>query len=447
MKRPNSSILFTAITTAVCILSGVLLFSCPLPAREDYGTLVIPLPGGTVRIGARAAVSGAFSATLTYHVDCDGPGGRVTRQGRAGASLAIPLNAGDWTVTATVLNAAGQSIGSGTATALIERGQTTALQLPVVIDTGGNDITGFAITSPVSVAFPIIPNSTAIEAPVPFGTDLTGMHFTLTHTGVSVSPSPGMGLDFSSPQTFTVAAENGQTKTWTVTVTIAPPANLPPGGAATWPSASTWQNYGLSAITQPGGTTVYTAAVSSGTLMVYLQNADIAAFNNLVSQIETLTGGAGITSSVSGYSNYELAYNLSGTLFALSLVHANGIVILSIEPDDPGNFVVWPDDSRWAAFNLSGLTQPAGTTIADVTETNSPSAMLSVTLNSINNTAYEGLLNRITALWGSPYTSTGSAVTPTREDIFMTITGAGYSMVSLTMDTANDEIVVAAVKN
>jgi hypothetical protein len=63
-------------------------------------------------------------------------------------------------------------------------------------------------------------------------------------------------------------------------------------------------------------------------LMVYLQNADTAAFNNLIAQIETLTGSAGTTSRASGYSNYELAYNFSGALFALSLVHTNGIAIL-----------------------------------------------------------------------------------------------------------------------
>jgi hypothetical protein len=444
MKTSNSSIIFTTITTALCILSGAWFLSCPLPARGDYGTLVIAFPGGAAQAGARAAVSAAFSATLTYRVDCDGSGGSITRHGRAGASLSILLNAGDWTITATVFNAAGHSIGSGTATALIESGNTTALQLPVAIDTGGNAITGFALTSPVSVTGSILPDSTAIAIPVPFGTDLTDMDFTLTHTGVSVSPSPGTGLNFSSPQTFTVTAENGQTKTWTVTITplLSPPA----GGAAEWPSASTWQNYGLSTITQPGGTTVYTAGVSSGTLIVYLQNTDATAFNNLIVQIETLTGSAGTTSSASGYSNYELAYNFSGALFALSLVHTNGIAILSIEPDDPGAFFTWPDDSRWAAFNLSGLIQPAGTAIGGITETNSPSAMLSVTLNSIDNAAYESLLNRIIALLGNPYTSTGSAVTPTREDIFMTVLDANSVTVILEMDVSYDEIIVAAIK-
>jgi hypothetical protein len=443
MKKLISSIIVRAIAAAAGILSGALLLSCSLPSHGGCGTLVVLLPGASAQAGARAAVSGAFSATLSYRIDCDGPGGRVARQGQAGASFSIPLNAGDWTVTATALNAAGHSIGSGTARARIESGAITALGIPVVIDTGGNDITGFALTSPVSASGSIVPDSTAIAIPVPFGTDLTGMGFALTHTGVSVSPLPGTTLDFSSPQTFTVTAENGQTKTWTVSVT--PAASPPSGGAAAWPSAPVWQNYGLAAITQPGGTTVYSAGVSSGTLIVYLQNAGIAAFNNLISQIETISNSVGAVSSASGYSSYELAYSFSGGSFSLTLVHTGETAILSIEPDDPGNFVVWPDDSRWTLFNLSGLTQPAGTTIAGVTETNSPSAMLSVTLNSITNTAYEDLLNQITALLGNPYSSTGSAVTPTREAVFMTVMGAGSVTVILEMDLARDEIVVAAL--
>jgi hypothetical protein len=439
---------------AVLILSSGALFgilSCALSAHGDYGTLVITLPGGAAQAGpvartartARAAVSDAFSATLTYRIDCDGPGGRITRDGQAGASLSIPLDAGDWAVTVTVFNAASQSIGGATAAARIESGGTTALRLPVVIDTGGRDITGFALTSPVSAGGAIVPNSTAIAVPVPFGTDLTGMGFTLTHTGVSVSPLPGTRLDFSSPRTFTVTAENGQTKTYTVTVT--PTVSPPPGGAAVWPLDTTWQSYGLLGITQPGGTTVYAAAVSSGTLIVYLQNADTAAFDDLVNQMVTLAGIAGTASSESGYSMYELGYTLSGTGFTLTLTHTGGILLLSVEPDDPGSFVIWPDNSKWTVFNLAGLTQPAGTVVEDVTEMDSPSTMLSVMLKNIDNTAYEDLRNQIIATLGNPYYSDGSDTTQTREDTFILPMDAGSLIVNLMMDTSDDVIEIYAM--
>jgi hypothetical protein len=418
-----------------------LFFSCSLPGNGDYGTLVIALPGPA----ARAAVSDAFTAALSYRIDCDGPGGRITRQSGGGASLSIPLNAGDWTVTVTILNAAGQTIGSGTATAVIEGGKTTALHLPVTIDAKGNDIVRFALTSPVSAEGVIVPNAAMIDVSVPSGTDLSALHFTATHTGASISPAPGTPLDFSSPQTFTVRAENGQEKMYTVTVNLSPPS-VPSGGTAVWPPAATWLSYGLfSGLTRPPGTTVNTAFVSSGALLVYLENAGTAAFDNLVNQCAVL-GGTPTTSSGSGYSVYELAYTYSGADFTLTLTYGSGTLLVSIEPGDPSGFTVWPDNSRWTVFNLSGLTQPAGTTVEDVAETGSPSALLSVTLNTINHTAYEDLLSQITARLGTPYTSTGSSTTQTREDVFMTAMGASTLIVTLEMDTPYDEIIISAIK-
>jgi hypothetical protein len=439
MKTLNS----TVITIAALFLSGALFFSCSLPGNEGYGTLVITLPGGNA--AARAAVSEAFAATLSFHIECNGPGpdDKVTRESRAGASVSIPLNVGDWTVTVTILNAADQIIGSGTERVVIESGRTTPLQMPVTIDTGGNDITGFAITSPVSAEGVI--NATTIDISVPFRTNLTGMNFTATHTGASISPAPGTPLDFDSPQTVTVRAENGQVKVYTVRVNLSPPP-VPDGGTAEWPSVVTWQNYGLSSgLSKPSGTTVSGAAVSSGALLVYLQNADTEAFDNLVSQF-TVLDGIPATSSESGYRFYELAYMYSGASFTLSMTYGSGMLILSIEPDDPSGFFVWPGNDRWTVFNLSGLTQPAGTTVADVTETESPTAMLSVTLNNINHTAYEDLLSHITALLGSPYTSTGTSATQTREDVFMSTVGATMLIVTLEMDTSDDEITIAAIK-
>jgi hypothetical protein len=272
------------------------------------------------------------------------------------------------------------------------------------------------------------------------------MNFTATHTGVSISPAPGTPLDFTSPRTFTVRAENGQEKIYTVTVNLSPPS-IPGGGTAVWPSAVTWQSYGLSSeLSQPPGTTVSTVAVSSGALLVYLQNADTAAFDNLAGQF-TVLGGVPTTSNGSGYRSYELAYTYSGTDFTLTMTYGSGMLLLSIEPDDPGGFVVWPDNSRWTVFNLSGLTQPAGTTVADVTETESPVALLSVTLNNINHTAYEDLLSQIAARLGSPYASEGASATQTREDIFMSTVGANTLIVTLEMDTLYDEITITAINS
>jgi hypothetical protein len=296
----------------------------------------------------------------------------------------------------------------------------------------------------VSAEGVIVPNSTMIDVSVPFGTNLSAMHFTATHTGASINPAPGTMLDFTSPQTFTVKAENGQEKIYTVTVNLSAPP-LPDDDTAVWPSLATWQSYGLSSgLTQPSGTIVDLVDVSSGSLIVSLQNADIESFKNLVNQFAVLDG-IPYETAYEDYSTYELAYTYSGTDFTLTLTYANGILMLSIEPDDPSGFLFWPDNNRWTAFNLSGLTQPAGTTVDEVTEMESP-PMLSVTLNTIDNAAYEDLLNQIAARLGTPYLSTGDSSTPEREDNFMSTMGANTFIVNLEMDTSDDEITIAAVK-
>jgi hypothetical protein len=524
---------------AIAIIAA-LFVSCSLPQNEGYGTLVIALPGGGA--AARAAVSDTFAATLSYNIECDGPGGKITRQSGAGSTISISLNAGNWTIRAAILNAAGQTIGSGTETAVIESGRTTALQMSVNIDTSGNDLIQFAITSPVSVESVIIPGSSAITVSVPFGTNLTGMIFTASHTGVSINPAPGTPLNFSSPQTITVTAENGQEKAYTVTVSVSPPpvpgstndithfaitspvsaagviapnssaitvsvpfgTNLAgmiftashtgasinpapgtplnfsspqtitvtaengqekvytvtvsvsqpsiPGGTTVWPADATWQNYGFpSGLTMPPGATVNTAGVLSGAMYVYLENADTTAFDYLIGQF-TVLDGIPETTNESGFRSYERAYTYSGEDYTLSLSfmpYENGLITLSIEPDDSSAFTVWPDDSQWAVFNLSGLTQPVGTTVGDVYENANADAglMLIVVLKNIDHTAYDDLLNQISARLGSPNYSNGSSSTPIREDGFMSIMGASYLTVSLEIDISSDEIIIGAMKN
>jgi hypothetical protein len=219
----------------------------------------------------------------------------------------------------------------------------------------------------------------------------------------------------------------------------------------TWPSNTTWQNYGLTGLTQPGGTTVQTAVESAGTIMVNLGGANLAAFNALVAEIESRIGSTGTGSTVLGVSEYELSYSYAGVNYTLNIVHdANGLglaagtLILGIAPGAPSISIPWPANSRWTDFIPSGLTQPAGTTVADVTDASSPYDMLSVTLNQVTNAAYEDLLSQITTRLGSPFLSNNPG-DGTRDDHFMTMAGASNLVVNLSLDTAYDEIIVSAV--
>ena len=80
------------------------------------------------------------------------------------------------------------------------------------------DITAFSFTNPAATG---VINGTDIAVTVPFGTNVTALVPTITHSGVSISPNSGVAQNFTSPVTYTVTAADGTTKDYTVTVTRA----------------------------------------------------------------------------------------------------------------------------------------------------------------------------------------------------------------------------------
>jgi hypothetical protein len=77
----------------------------------------------------------------------------------------------------------------------------------------------------VSFAFPDgvgVIGSGTIAVTVPFGTDVTGLIPTITHTGVSVLPADGIPQDFTVPVTYTVFAVDGSEQDYVVTVIVRP---------------------------------------------------------------------------------------------------------------------------------------------------------------------------------------------------------------------------------
>jgi hypothetical protein len=214
MKTLNTKVKIIMILFCAATLAAALFCSCSLE-KPHYGTLVINLPGSDSGRAVGALISPAFTATLRYQIECSGPG-NVSRD-FSGSSVSIPLNAGTWNITVEVLNAAEQNIAiaNNTATVTIEGGKTSTIKMAVGIDTEQNDITTFAITDPVSVTGEIKEN--AITVSIPEGTDITKMEFSATHTGRSIEPATGP-LNLTNPQSITVTAENGDKKTYTVSV-------------------------------------------------------------------------------------------------------------------------------------------------------------------------------------------------------------------------------------
>jgi hypothetical protein len=77
---------------------------------------------------------------------------------------------------------------------------------------GNSDIT--AIISGTNIGFT-----------VPFGTDLSALKPTITHTGASTNPPNATATNFTNPVSYTVTAADGSTKVYTVTATVAPSPN------------------------------------------------------------------------------------------------------------------------------------------------------------------------------------------------------------------------------
>jgi hypothetical protein len=92
--------------------------------------------------------------------------------------------------------------------------ETYTVTVTVASDSA-KEITGFTIMGATGVI-----TGTAIAVTVPYGTSVTSLSPTITHTGASISPVSGEARDFTSPVIYTVTAADSSTATYTVTVTV-----------------------------------------------------------------------------------------------------------------------------------------------------------------------------------------------------------------------------------
>ncbi len=119
---------------------------------------------------------------------------------------------------------------------------------------GSKEITSFSITSPFAAG---TITGTDISVTVPYGTVVTSLVPSITHTGTLIDPSPSMPQDFSVPVQYTVTAADSTTQVYTVTVTVAPAS-----------SNADLQSLGISSLTLTptfsAATTNYTVNANSG---------------------------------------------------------------------------------------------------------------------------------------------------------------------------------------
>ncbi len=139
-----------------------------------------------------------------------------------------------------------------------------------------------------------------ITKSVPFGTTVTALAGSYTHTGVSASPASPFNLDFSGTVTFTVTATDFTTKDYFVTVTVLPPSyNWVGPNNGSWFNAANWSS------TQPaaGKVAVFSNAGAGATTDIDASTATAGGIlfnNNVASTLVKSTTGDELTLDNSG---------------------------------------------------------------------------------------------------------------------------------------------------
>ncbi len=160
-------------------------------------------------------------------------------------------------------------------------------------------ITAFNFTTPAATGS-INEITHTVTVNVPYGTGVTSLSPTITHTGASISPLSEVARNFENPVTYTVTAEDGSTQDYVVTVIVAAAGN----------------NANLSALTVTTGTLTPAFAQATTSYAVNVGSA--------VSSI-TLTGTpADPNATISNNSGVPQTLNYGANTITLTVTAQNG---------------------------------------------------------------------------------------------------------------------------
>ncbi len=152
--------------------------------------------------------------------------------------------------------------------------------------------------------------SKTIALTVPYGTDVTSLVPTITHTGASVSPNTGVAQNFTNPVEYTVTAADSATQKYTVTVTkAANPAKaitgvtVPVAGAVPTATIADTTEYTTTISWLPAdatfkGSTVYTASITLTPKAGYTLTGVPANYFTVAGATATNTADSGIVTAV-----------------------------------------------------------------------------------------------------------------------------------------------------
>lgn len=260
---------------------------------------------GPVTLNSNLIIQGPGYATMTFSGSISGAGG-FTLNGQGPVVLGVANSyTGPTSVTACELKCNNKdALGSGalsissTANSKVNLnyplGQTRNIAsltlggIPQSGGTHGSSASGAAnpndtyfsgtgtVTVPLSAANDILTfnfgalgaaavGASTVNLDVPIGTDRTALVPTFTLSpGATCSPASGIAQNFNGALTYTVTAQNGSTKAYSVTVTEAVLPNLftwATAASGNWSDASKWTNEAVPTIVvapQAGGRPTYT---------------------------------------------------------------------------------------------------------------------------------------------------------------------------------------------
>jgi hypothetical protein len=217
--------------TALARGTGTAEATPALKLGDNYFYIKISAPSSTVRgyVVAVYRASATDRAITAFNITGPVSAAGVIDEAAKTITVTVPYGTDLTAMTATATHT-GDSISPDPAAAKSYAGpvsyrvsaadgstQDYTVTVTVMSDTA-KAITAFSITNPVSAEGVIDEAAKTVTVTVPYGTDLTAMTATATHTGASISPDPAAERSYADPMSYTVTAEDGTTQNYTVTV-------------------------------------------------------------------------------------------------------------------------------------------------------------------------------------------------------------------------------------
>ena len=223
----RSALVATFTTTGFSVLVGSTLQASgftPNDFTSPKTYTVTAVDGSTKAYTVTVTVAPSFAKDITSFIILGIPG---TIDANA-VTLTVPSGTNPSSLTPTIVHTgASVSPASGvpnnftspkTYTVTAADGSTKAYTVTVTVAPSfAKDITSFTI---LGIAGTIGANTVTLT--VPYGTNPSSLTPTIVHTGASVNPASGVLNNFTNPVTYTVTAQDGSTKSYIVTVTVAP---------------------------------------------------------------------------------------------------------------------------------------------------------------------------------------------------------------------------------